>query len=155
MDSYGVSKEVEWDMGHRVPNHKSKCRNPHGHRYKLRVHVRGPIVTDMGASDEGMVADFGDIKKVMTELVHDKLDHGFMVYENDEVMRECFTWYGDRPSPIDDWNIIIVPFVPTAENMAKWCYEQLAKPIADLNGGLILQSCFLWETPTSIAVYPS
>jgi 6-pyruvoyltetrahydropterin/6-carboxytetrahydropterin synthase len=39
-----VTKIVEWDMGHRVPNHKSKCRNPHGHRYRLEVTIGGPLI---------------------------------------------------------------------------------------------------------------
>lgn len=149
-DRYVVSKEIEWDMGHRVPNHKSKCRNPHGHRYKLRVHVSGPVVTDMGASDEGMVADFGDIKALMTKLVHDKLDHGFMVYQND---RDLGDWMAEARD-IFDWNVIFVPFVPTAENMAKWIYDTLREPIEQLNGGLELLFVQLYETPTSVAGYP-
>lgn len=157
-DYYIVEKEIEFDAGHRVPNHKSKCRNPHGHRYRLRTYTRGPVVTEAGSSDEGMVADFSDIKALMTHLIHDKLDHGFIVYENDVVMRRILldgsTAEHDSGQSLPEWNVNVVPFVPTAENLAKWCYDRLAVPIASLNGGLKLQCVRLWETPTSVAQYP-
>ena len=73
-----ITKEIGIDMGHRVPNHKSKCRNPHGHRYTLEVTITAPLIDTDGASDEGMIFDFGDIKKHMMEKIHDVLDHGFM-----------------------------------------------------------------------------
>ncbi|NRA47057.1 MAG: 6-carboxytetrahydropterin synthase [Oligoflexales bacterium] len=60
-----VTKIIEWDMGHRVPNHKNKCRHPHGHRYRLEVSMRGAISLEKGSSSEGMVVDFGDIKELM------------------------------------------------------------------------------------------
>lgn len=147
---YTVSKEIEFDAGHRVPNHKSKCRNPHGHRYRLRVTISGDLVVSPGASDEGMLADFGDLKTIMTERVHDVLDHGFIVYENDQVMAAAFKamaepWAGERPK------VIVVPFIPTAENLARWCCDQLQYQVAIM--GFRLTKIELWETPTSLATY--
>lgn len=145
MNIYTVSKEVEFDAGHRVPNHKSKCRNPHGHRYRLRVTIAGEIVQTPGASDEGMLADFGDLKTLMTTKVHDVLDHGFIMYEGDEKMIGAFD-YGD-----DGFKVIRVPFVPTAENLAKWCWDQLGDSVQQMGFDLALVE--LWETPTSLATY--
>lgn len=116
-----ITKIIEFDMGHRVPNHKSKCRNPHGHRYRMELTVRGRLVAQNGASSEGMIIDFADVKRHMMERVHDVVDHGFMVYEKDQVMRQFFDGNADR-----DFRFIVVPFVPTAENISQWCYEQLA-----------------------------
>lgn len=144
-----VSKEVEFDAGHRVPNHKSKCRNPHGHRYRLRVTISGDLVTTPGASDEGMLADFGDLKTIMTEMVHDVLDHGFIAYENDVAVIHMF----DELQIVADesFKIIYVSFIPTAENLAEWCWYQL-KPLVE-NMGFRMHLVELWETPTSLATY--
>jgi len=143
---YTVSKEIEFDAGHRVPNHKSKCRNPHGHRYRLRVTIAGELITNAGASDEGMLADFGDLKTIMTEKVHDVLDHGFIVHEDDRVMLGFFSEYSE-----DVFKYIVVPFVPTAENLAKWCWDQLSDLVLQM--GFWLELVELWETPTSLATY--
>jgi 6-pyruvoyltetrahydropterin/6-carboxytetrahydropterin synthase len=148
-----VFKEIEFDAGHRVPNHKSKCRNPHGHRYKVRVGITGQIVTTPGASNEGMLADFGDLKSLMMEKVHDVLDHGFIIYEGDRVMQRMF-WHDADPTRIDPeegFKVIRFPYIPTAENMARWCWDQLVFGV--LKMGFHLSYVAVWETPTSIATY--
>lgn len=141
-----ISKEIEFDAGHRVPNHKSKCRNPHGHRYRVRVYATGHIVEEPGASDEGMLVDFSDLKKIMQTKIHDVLDHGFIIYKDDEQMVEAL--YGQ------DWNVIIFPYIPTAENIARWCWEQIQEPIeTSFRDNLWLKSITVYETPTSEATY--
>ncbi len=141
-----VIKEIQWDMGHRVTNHHSQCRNLHGHRYKAEICVEGDLVNIEGVSDEGMVIDFGDIKKLATEYVHDVLDHGFMVWNKDEVLVKFFKENADQKH-------VIVPFVTTSENIAAWIFNQLDSQIKDkYKTGLRLYSVKLWETPTSFAV---
>ncbi len=141
-----VIKEIQWDMGHRVTNHHSQCKNLHGHRYRAEICVEGNLVNITGISDEGMVIDFGDIKKIATEQVHDVLDHGFMVWDKDKVLTEFFNKNKDQKH-------IVVPFVPTSENIAAWIFGQLDRHIKDKYGtGLRLFSVKLWETPTSIVV---
>lgn len=142
-----ISKEVEFDLGHRVPEHGSKCRNPHGHRYRLRVTCRGEIVQEAGAADAGMLVDFGDLKGWMTVHVHDVLDHGF-AYRDDDPVGAAIQFV------LPDAKLIPLPFIPTAENLARWCWEQLAPLIEDhWRGNLELDLVELWETPTSIATY--
>lgn len=142
-----ISKEVEWDAGHRVPAHASKCKHPHGHRYKLRATCVGHIVTEKDAPDEGMLIDFSHLKKFMMEEVHDVLDHGFIVHEGDSVMRAAL-------SADSGWNIIVFPTVPTAENIAVWCWEKLEPLIRKhFRGNLVLEEVAVWETPTSVAYY--
>ena len=51
-----ISKEVQFDAGHRVPNHASKCKNPHGHRYRVVVHCAGEIIDDPEHESDGMLA---------------------------------------------------------------------------------------------------
>ena len=49
-----VTRKLEFDAGHRIPDHRSQCRNLHGHRYVLEVTLAGDIVNSPGASDNGM-----------------------------------------------------------------------------------------------------
>ena len=78
-----IRRWVETDTGHRVPNHKSKCKNLHGHRYRWEAELEGDVVSSTGVSDEGMLMDFSDISKILTEFIHDIVDHAFIVYDQD------------------------------------------------------------------------
>lgn len=141
-----IIKEIQWDMGHRITNHRSQCRNLHGHRYKAEICVEGDLIGEKGSSDEGMVIDFGDIKKIATKHIHDKLDHGFMVWNKDKSLLEFFKENSNQKH-------VVVPFVPTSENIAAYIFIQLDKRLEDKYGtGLKLHSTKLWETPTSAAV---
>lgn len=143
-----IEKEIEFDAGHRVPNHKSKCRNPHGHRYRVVVSLKGEIVTEKGSSDEGMLVDFSDLKMMMIDLIHDPLDHGFIVWRDDEILLNTFVHAREA------WKIIEFPYVPTAENIAIWCWEQLESSVNRWwRGNLELFDVEVWETPTSAASY--
>jgi 6-pyruvoyltetrahydropterin/6-carboxytetrahydropterin synthase len=154
--SFYVSKEVEFDAGHRVPNHSSKCRNPHGHRYKVRATITGSLVTTPGASDEGMLADFGDLKTILTEKIHDVLDHGFIVYAQDDQMATMLGVMEDGKILMPefwryDFKTIVFPYIPTAENLAAWSWQQIVRDISNM--GFELVQLDVWETPTSIASY--
>jgi 6-pyruvoyltetrahydropterin/6-carboxytetrahydropterin synthase len=140
-----VSKEIEFDAGHRVPNHSSKCRNPHGHRYRVRVSISGDLVTEPGSSSEGMLADFGDLKQLLTTYVHDVYDHGFVVYKEDELMLAALL-HGSG-----EWKVIVVPWIPTAENFARSIYNDLVIHVAKMGFRVYMVEVF--ETPTSRAVY--
>ena len=142
-----ITKEVEFDAGHRVPSHGSKCRNPHGHRYRVRVACMGAIINDPGSPDDGMLVDFGDLKALMMEGVHDVLDHAFIYHEDDEQMQQALS-----VNPF--WLTVRFPYVPTAENIARWVWEQLEEPIGTrFRDNLWLSEVAVWETPTSVAYY--
>ena len=69
-----IRRYVETDTGHRVPNHKSKCRHMHGHRYRFEAEIEGDVVQVAGVSEEGMLMDFSDISTILTKVVHDVID---------------------------------------------------------------------------------
>lgn len=143
-----ITKEIEFDAGHRVPSHGSKCKNPHGHRYRIRVECVGPIIEDAGSPDDGMLVDFGDLKGLLTGLVHDPLDHAFIVHKDDQMMRAAL----HVGSP--DWKVYVFPYIPTAENLARWIWEQLEAVVAmRFRENLRLSEVAVWETPTSVAYY--
>ncbi|GIW61740.1 MAG: 6-pyruvoyltetrahydropterin synthase [Patescibacteria group bacterium] len=142
-----VIKEIQWDMGHRVTNHHSQCRNFHCYRYKAEICVEGDLVRIEGISDEGMVIDFSDIRKIATEHIHNELDHGFMVWSKDKALVRFFKENIDKKN-------IIVPLVTTSENIAAWIFNQLDGQIKDkYKTDLRLRSIKLLETPTSVAIY--
>ena len=141
-----ITKEIEIDMGHRVPNHKSKCRNIHGHRYKIEVGVDDKVIDEKGRSDEGMVIDFGDLKQIMMDEIDAKFDHGFVMYNFDEfsgMFNDLLVYHNQK--------ITFVDFIPTAENLAKHWYE-LIKPRL-FERGIKIKHVKVWETPTSTATY--
>ena len=143
-----ISKEIEFDMGHRVSTHGSKCRNPHGHRYKVRVTCKGSIIDDPTRPDHGMLIDFGNLKNIMNFRIHDVLDHGFTVWEEDKVLLDIM----EKASYDNDWNFIVFPLIPTAENIARWSWMQIAGDIQEEFGSdLELYEVAVWETPTSVA----
>lgn len=144
-----IVKIIQWDMGHRVVNHRSICKGIHGHRYKAEICVSGDLVSEFGSSEEGMVIDFADIKKIATDFIHEKLDHAFMVWDKDEELIDFFNnSNGHKP--------VIVPFTPTAENVASYVFHEIQDKFNDAYAtGLKLYSIKLWETPTSYALYES
>jgi len=147
-----ISKEIEFDAGHRVSTHASKCKNPHGHRYKIRVTCRGSIIDDASRPDHGMLIDFGNLKNIMNEKIHDVLDHGFIVWKKDFPMRDALS-VGQNDYDLV-WNVILFDTMPTAENIAVWAWQQIQNDIRDQFGDdLELSEVAVWETPTSVAYY--
>lgn len=140
-----ITKEIEIDMGHRVPNHKSKCRNMHGHRYKIEVAVDDKVISTPGSSDEGMVIDFGDLKQCMMDVLDKGFDHGFIVYELDKWVMELNKMYEDG------MKVIFVDFIPTAENLAKYWFTLMKDKLKEKN--ISISHVKIWETPTSTALY--
>ena len=141
-----IRRYVETDTGHRVPNHKSKCKHLHGHRYRFEAEIEGDVVDVSGVSDEGMLMDFSDISTILTREVHDVVDHAFVVYRGDETALKALECMGD------DHRTVVVDFIPTAENLAKWAFDQVEPHIVSTYGNkLQLVAMHVWETPKSVA----
>jgi 6-pyruvoyltetrahydropterin/6-carboxytetrahydropterin synthase len=152
-----IHKEFTWDMGHRITKHGGKCYNLHGHTYKAVVWV-----SDSGLNSMGMVLDFYDLTQVMNPIV-EELDHAFMLYDNDVVMRSFFdivSIYQDLEEssvsvndsydlyiPEKMFKVKIVPFESTAENIAKYIFERVREKIPNVS------KVEVYETPKSVAVY--
>ena len=141
-----IRRWIETDTGHRVPNHKSKCKHMHGHRYRWEAEIEGEVVTEKGVSEEGMLIDFSDISQILTEYIHDVVDHAFVVYKGDDEARTALASLGS------DHRTVVVSFIPTAENLAKWAFEQIEDKITNSYGNrLRLVAMHVRETPKSWA----
>lgn len=140
-----ITKLYEWDMWHRIPNHTSQCKNIHGHRYKIEITLEWDIIDSIWASDEWMIIDFWDIKKITKEFIDSKLDHGYMWYKwaivLDLIKKENFKY-------------IEVDFIPTAENIAVWIFNELSPKFQEIYwNNLKLHKIKLFETPNNFVSY--
>ena len=183
-----LTRRIGIDVGHRVPDHGSKCRNPHGHRYEILATCVGPVMDQKGHQENGMVIDFGNIKKYMMDLLDAAFDHGFVVYSGDAAMMNMYfpgrdhlavaetyrqSWNtaiqeylqaissGEKTNPIvlprtlhseqdpNGLKIIVVDYVPTAENLAHHMFTMLRQPIRAHYGSDVidLKHIVLYETP--------
>ncbi|ANN77607.1 6-carboxytetrahydropterin synthase QueD [Bordetella flabilis] len=136
-----VTRRLEFDAGHRIPDHRSQCRNMHGHRYVLEVTLAGDVVNVPGASDNGMVMDFSDIKAIAREHVVDKWDHAFLVFAGDTAVRAFL-------ESLPDHKTVVLDRIPTVENLARIAFDTLFPHYHGQYGGdLRLVRVRLYETP--------
>ncbi len=136
-----ITRRLEFDAGHRLPNHASQCRNVHGHRYAIEISLTSEVVHEKGAADEGMVMDFSDIKAIARERVVDLWDHAFLVHREDRVMLDFL-------SLIPGHKTVVLEKVPTAENLAQMAFSILQHAYHGRFGReLRLTRVRLYETP--------
>jgi 6-pyruvoyltetrahydropterin/6-carboxytetrahydropterin synthase len=67
-----VTRTFSFDAAHQLPWHPGKCRNLHGHTYRLEVSIEGPV------GDLGIVRDFADIADLVQREVLDRYDHSYL-----------------------------------------------------------------------------
>jgi len=68
-----VTREFRFEASHHLPGRKGKCRRPHGHSYRLRISLRGPLINAPMGSDDGMVMDFDDLKGFVNATIVEAL----------------------------------------------------------------------------------
>ncbi len=121
---FEVSVEETFAAGHALRGYKGKCENPHGHNYRVRVTLEGEQL-----DSTGLLYDFVHLKQVIHGVMQ-SLDHKYL---ND-----------------------ILPFEtinPSAENIAKYFYEEAARKFRESPGGPRIASVTVWETDTAAATY--
>ena len=74
-----ITKIFTFETAHVLYNYDGKCKNMHGHSYKLFVTVKGTPINDINNVKNGMVVDFGDIKKIVKEEIVDVWDHAVLL----------------------------------------------------------------------------
>jgi 6-pyruvoyltetrahydropterin/6-carboxytetrahydropterin synthase len=136
-----ITRRLEFDAGHRLPNHKSQCRHLHGHRYAIEITVEADVVANKGSSDEGMVMDFSDVKSIAQQVLVDRWDHAFLAHRDDKPVVDFL-------AGIKDHKTVLLDAVPTAENLAHIAFGILRDAYRDQCGGRIkLNRVRLYETP--------
>jgi len=107
-----IAKEFHWEMGHRLPEHFGKCKNIHGHSYKMIVELEGSL------DENGMILDYYDLKRIVNPIV-EELDHAFMVYEKDKQIIEFLESMKSKKR--------IVEFQSTVENICRYILTEIKK----------------------------
>jgi len=136
-----VTKEFKFEMAHALWNYDGLCKNIHGHSYVLYVTVAGEPITDISNKKLGMVIDFGDLKKIVNEVIVNKMDHSFIVNEK------------SNHKPLIDTGPMferhhIVSYQPTCENMVIDFANRIKNLLPE---NVKLFNVKLYETATSFA----
>jgi 6-pyruvoyltetrahydropterin/6-carboxytetrahydropterin synthase len=140
-----ITRRLEFDAGHRIPHHASQCRHLHGHRYALEITLSGEIIRSEGAPEQGMVMDFSEVKSIANAMLVSRWDHAFLVYQGDRVVVEFLASLAEHKT-------VVLPVVPTAENLAAEAFHILDAAYLDTYGNqLRLQRVRLYETPNNWA----
>lgn len=142
MGNIRITKQFTFETGHALYGYDGKCRNVHGHSYKLSVTVIGTPITDTSNVKLGMVIDFGDLKKIVEEEIVDPFDHATVFNKNTPHL-ELAKELSDRGH-----KVILADYQPTSENMV---IDFAAKIKARLPQNIKLHSLRLRETETAFA----
>ena len=130
---YSVTKRIEFCYGHRLMDYEGMCQHPHGHNAVVEIHI------DADQLDRrNMVADFGDIKRIVKGWIDRELDHK-MILRHDDPLVAVLQKMGE-PVYLLDSN-------PTAERIAQLLFD------TSREHGLPVSRVTVWETPTSWATY--
>lgn len=142
MSKIRITKQFSFETGHALYGYDGKCKNVHGHSYKLFVTVIGTPITDTDHVKLGMVIDFGDLKKMVKKEIVDKFDHATVFNKN--------TPHVELASELESrgHEVILVDYQPTSENMVIDFAKKIVKNLPD---HINLHSLKLQETDSSYA----
>jgi 6-pyruvoyltetrahydropterin/6-carboxytetrahydropterin synthase len=130
---YSVTKRIEFCYGHRLMEYNGVCQHPHGHNAVVEIHIEAATL-----DGRNMVADFGDIKRIVKGWIDQELDHK-MILRKDDPLVAVLQKMGE-PVYLLDSN-------PTAERIAQLIFDKSREH------GLPVSRVTVWETPTSWATY--
>ncbi|HCY68463.1 MAG TPA: 6-carboxytetrahydropterin synthase QueD [Firmicutes bacterium] len=126
-----ITSESSFDAAHFLTNYEGKCKNIHGHRWRVVVTIKGELIN-------GMLVDFGDFKKDIKDLC-DYFDHSFIV-EKGSLDKKLFDLLNKQ------FVLRVVEFRTTAENFSKYIFEEMSKKYS------VKEVC-VYETPNNCARY--
>jgi len=136
---YYLKSEHSFDSAHFLANYEGKCKNIHGHRWRVVVEIKS-LTLQTEKQLDGMVVDFGELKKDIKEEV-DFLDHALIIEKN-SLKPATFTALRE-----EGFRIIEFDFRPTAERFSKYFYDKMVEK------GYQLKSVTVYETPNNAAIY--
>ena len=136
-----ITRRLEFDAGHRIPDHRSQCRHLHGHRYAIEITLSGEVIDKAGDAANGMVMDFSEVKRIAKSVLIDHWDHAFLVYSGDTVVLQFL-------QSLEGHKTVVLDVQPTAENLAVIAFGILDEAYQDSYGNhLRLEQVRLFETP--------
>src|SRR5690606_21149667 len=115
-----ITRRLEFDAGHRIPNHDSQCRHLHGHRYALEITLSGDVIATDGAAQQGMVMDFSEVKALAHMHLVDSWDHAFLAWRGDKAVLDFL-------DTLPGHKTVLLDAPPTAEHLATIAFRILDK----------------------------
>jgi 6-pyruvoyltetrahydropterin/6-carboxytetrahydropterin synthase len=142
MSNIRITKQFSFETGHALYGYDGKCKNVHGHSYRLDVTVIGKPISDNSNVKFGMVIDFGDLKKIVKEEIVNVFDHATVFNKN--------TPHVELAKELEDrgHNVLLVDYQPTSEMMVIDFASKIKKRLPN---NINLFSLKLQETATSFA----
>jgi 6-pyruvoyltetrahydropterin/6-carboxytetrahydropterin synthase len=142
MSNIRITKQFSFETGHALYGYDGKCKNVHGHSYKLSVTVIGTPITEAQNVKFGMVIDFTDLKKIVKEEIVDQFDHATVFNKN--------TPHVELAHELESrgHHVILVDYQPTSENMVIDFSNRIKNRLPK---NINLFSLKLQETETSFA----
>ncbi|MDR2127271.1 MAG: 6-carboxytetrahydropterin synthase [Prevotellaceae bacterium] len=134
-----VTKEFRFEMAHALTDYDGKCKYIHGHSYVLKITVSGKPVDDANNPKLGMVIDFGDLKKTVTDNIIERFDHSLVLSNKAKLADNLKREYH---------NVEIVAYQPTCENLIIH-FVKILKQVLPAN--VSLHHLQLSETATTCA----
>ena len=136
-----ITKQFSFEMAHALRNYDGLCRNIHGHSYKMDITLAGQPLRDENSPKNGMVMDFGDLKRLVNEEVISLLDHALVLNSKTdaqlvEVLKQNYE------------KIVTVDFQPTTENLLEFIAAKIQSRLPET---VNLTCVRLRETDTSYA----
>jgi len=142
MSKIRITKQFNFETGHALYGYDGKCKNVHGHSYKLSVTVIGTPITDNTNVKWGMVIDFSDLKRIVNQEVVDVFDHAIVFNKNTPHANLAMTMRKQGH------NVILADYQPSSENMVIDFAEKIKDKLPE---GVALFSLRLQETDSSSA----
>ena len=136
---YYITTEASFDAAHFLKGYEGKCKNIHGHRWRVLVKIESDELLK-NQQHNGMIVDFKELKNDLKELT-EKFDHTF-IFEKDSLKNELIELLKN-----ENFELREVEFRPTAENFSKYFYDNLA------NKGYQVAESMVYETPNNMASY--
>lgn len=143
-----ITKEFKWEMGHRILGHEGKCAHAHGHSYICEITVTGPA-SHTQLDTLGRVVDFSVVKEVIGAWIDDNWDHAMLLCDKDPLAVILKSTPVSTAQGTVSPRVFLVPWNPTAENMARFLLSKFAPAMSER--GLVLSSVVVWETATAKA----
>lgn len=133
-----IMRRIKFCAGHRLLGHGGKCEHFHGHNYVADFFVQGEQQDEVGR-----ILDFSVLKRRVKGWIDEHWDHSFLIHQDDHNARQALEM-------VQPCRFFVMPYNPTAENMAKYLLEEMCPEVLDGTGAKACQ-VRIWETDESYA----
>ncbi|QGJ69963.1 Queuosine biosynthesis protein QueD [Planctomycetales bacterium 10988] len=133
-----VKRRIRFCAGHRLLRHGGKCENLHGHNYIADFYVSGEKTDDVGR-----IVDFSELKRLLKGWLDEHWDHAFLLAEEDDMAIKAIR-------SVEPHRLYLMPYNPTAENMARYLLEEVCPDLLEGTGGKAIR-VGIWESEDTCA----